>query len=104
MLHCSPGWLRRGFERSLPGAVSIGRRTLKSILILAVFSLIAVALARPQMGFIQREVKQRGRDVIIAIDTSRSMLATDVAPSRLARSETLWRRICSASCGAIGSA
>jgi hypothetical protein len=39
------------------------------------------------MGFIQREVKQRGRDVIIAIDTSRSMLATDVAPSRLARAK-----------------
>lgn len=71
----------------LAGAVSMGRRTLKSILILAVFSLIAVALARPQMGFIQREVKQRGRDVIIAIDTSRSMLATDVAPSRLARAK-----------------
>ena len=71
----------------LAGAVSIGRRTLKSILILAVFSLIAVALARPQMGFIQREVKHRGRDVIIAIDTSRSMLETDVAPSRPARAK-----------------
>jgi Ca-activated chloride channel homolog len=71
----------------LAGAVSKGRRTLKSIVILAVFGLIAVALARPQMGFIQREVKQRGRDVIVAIDTSRSMLATDVAPSRLARAK-----------------
>ncbi len=71
----------------LAGAVSMGRRTTKSVLILAVFGLVAVALARPQMGFIQREVKQRGRDVIIAIDTSRSMLATDVAPSRIARAK-----------------
>ena len=71
----------------LAGAVSMGRRTLKSVLILAVFGLVAVALARPQLGFIQREVKQRGRDVIVAIDTSRSMLATDVAPSRLARAK-----------------
>ena len=71
----------------LAGAVSLGRRTLKTVLILAVFGLVAVALARPQMGFIQQEVKQRGRDVIIAIDTSRSMLATDVAPSRLARAK-----------------
>jgi Ca-activated chloride channel family protein len=71
----------------LAGAVSIARRTLKAALILAVFGLVAVALARPQMGFIQREVKQRGRDVVIAIDTSRSMLATDVAPSRLARAK-----------------
>jgi Ca-activated chloride channel homolog len=71
----------------LAGTVSKGRRTLKSAVILAVFGLIAVALARPQMGFVQREVKQRGRDVIVAIDTSRSMLATDVAPSRLARAK-----------------
>ena len=71
----------------LAGTVSKGRRTLKSAVILAVFGLIALALARPQMGFVEREVKQRGRDVIVAIDTSRSMLATDVAPSRLARAK-----------------
>ena len=71
----------------LAGTVSKGRRTLKSAVILVVFGLIAVALARPQMGFLQREVKQRGRDVIVAIDTSRSMLATDVAPSRLLRAK-----------------
>jgi len=71
----------------LAGAVSVGRRAVKSVLVLAVFALIAVALARPQMGFSQREVKQRGRDVIIAVDTSRSMLATDVTPTRLARAK-----------------
>ncbi len=71
----------------LAGAVSVGRRVFKSVLILATFALIAVALARPQMGFTQREVKQRGRDVIIAVDTSRSMLATDVPPTRLARAK-----------------
>ncbi|MGB8463402.1 MAG: VWA domain-containing protein, partial [Terrimicrobiaceae bacterium] len=71
----------------LAGAVSTARRTLKSVLILTVFILVVVALARPQMGFIQNEIKQRGRDVIVAIDTSRSMLATDVAPSRLARAK-----------------
>src|SRR4029453_2999804 len=71
----------------LAGTVSKGRRTLKSAVILAVFGLISLALARPQMGFVQREVKQRGRDFIVAVDTSRSMLATDVAPSRLARAK-----------------
>ena len=71
----------------LAGAVSVGRRAFKSVLILATFALVAVALARPQMGFTQREVKQRGRDVIIAVDTSRSMLATDVSPTRLARAK-----------------
>lgn len=74
-------------KAQLAGAVSVGRRAFKSVLILAVFALVAVALARPQMGFVQKEVKQRGRDVIIAVDTSRSMLATDVTPTRLARAK-----------------
>ena len=56
----------------LAGSVSRGRRSLKSLLILMVFGLVVAALARPQWGFIQREVKQRGRDVIVAVDTSRS--------------------------------
>jgi Ca-activated chloride channel homolog len=73
----------------LAGAASKGRRNFKLLLILTVFGLVTVALARPQWGFVQREVKQRGRDVILAIDTSRSMLATDVAPSRLARAKLI---------------
>lgn len=71
----------------LAGAVSVGRRVFKAVLMLAAFALIAVALARPQMGFLQKEIKQRGRDVIIAVDTSRSMLATDISPTRLARAK-----------------
>ena len=84
---CCRRLLRLGCGRSLAGAASKARRNVKVALILAVFGLMAVALARPQWGFNQREVKQRGRDVIVAIDTSRSMLATDVAPSRLSRAK-----------------
>ncbi len=71
----------------LAGAVSRGRRMFKAILLLVVLALVVLALARPQMGFVEREVKQRGRDIIIAVDTSRSMLATDVTPTRLARAK-----------------
>ncbi len=46
-----------------------------------------LALARPQWGATQETVAFRGRDVLIAIDTSRSMLATDVSPSRLGRAK-----------------
>jgi Ca-activated chloride channel family protein len=55
-------------------------------LVLAVACLI-IALARPQWGFTWQEVKQRGVDIVVAIDTSKSMLAQDVAPNRLERAK-----------------
>ena len=55
-------------------------------LLLAVASLI-IALARPQLGFDWEEVKQRGLDIVVAIDTSKSMLAEDIPPNRLARAK-----------------
>jgi Ca-activated chloride channel homolog len=76
-------------KEQLAGAVSRGTRIFKAVLILAAVAFLSVALARPQMGFTEHEVKQRGRDIIIAIDTSRSMLATDVAPTRLARAKLM---------------
>src|SRR5260370_27967658 len=54
--------------------------------VLAVFCLI-VALARPQWGFDWEPTKQRGLDIVVAIDTSKSMLAEDIAPNRLARAK-----------------
>jgi Ca-activated chloride channel family protein len=55
-------------------------------LILAVACLV-VALARPQHGFDLEEVQQRGLDIVVAVDTSKSMLATDITPNRLARAK-----------------
>jgi Ca-activated chloride channel family protein len=54
--------------------------------VLAVVCLI-LALARPQWGFDWEEMKQRGLDIVVAIDTSKSMLAEDIAPNRLARAK-----------------
>jgi Ca-activated chloride channel family protein len=48
---------------------------------------VILALARPQWGFSWEEVKQRGLDIVVAIDTSKSMLAEDIAPNRLARAK-----------------
>ncbi len=55
-------------------------------LILAVSCLI-LALARPQWGYDWEETRQRGLDIVVAIDTSKSMLAQDIAPNRLARAK-----------------
>ena len=71
----------------LSGSVSLLRRILRASLLLASIALAIVAVAQPRYGFIEKETKQKGRDVIVAIDTSRSMLATDIAPTRLARAK-----------------
>lgn len=52
-------------------------------------ALFAVALARPQWGQIEEPVFDQSREILIAIDLSRSMLAPDVKPSRLARAKLL---------------
>lgn len=45
------------------------------------------ALARPQWGHTEREIQGEGRSIIVAIDTSRSMLADDLKPDRLTRAK-----------------
>ncbi len=72
---------------SLMVGISPTRRKLRfSFLILAV-ALLIFALARPQHGFDLEKVEQRGLDVVVAIDTSKSMLAEDIAPDRLERAK-----------------
>ncbi|NCD23515.1 MAG: VWA domain-containing protein, partial [Spartobacteria bacterium] len=40
-------------------------------------------LARPQWGFRWEEVRRKGLDLVVALDTSRSMMASDIKPTRL---------------------
>jgi Ca-activated chloride channel family protein len=74
-------------REQLAGSVSPFRRAARAVLLLGAFAFAILALAQPRLGFIERETKQKGRDVIVAVDTSRSMLATDVSPTRLARAK-----------------
>lgn len=50
-------------------------------------ALIICGLARPRWGTIERPVFNRSREVIIAMDLSKSMLAEDIRPSRLERAK-----------------
>jgi len=71
----------------LTTGISPARQKLRfAFLILAVAFLI-VALARPQHGFDLEEVQQNGLDIVVAVDTSKSMLTTDIAPNRLERAK-----------------
>lgn len=63
------------------------RQRLKMGIVLLSVLFIAIALARPQYGVVLEESEARGIDLLIALDTSRSMLAEDVKPSRLERSK-----------------
>lgn len=66
---------------------SKARQKARLALLVAAVGSLMLALARPQWGMAWEEAKQRGLDVVVAIDTSRSMLATDIAPNRLARAK-----------------
>lgn len=56
-------------------------------------ALAFVALARPQWGRIEEPVFDQSREIVIAIDLSRSMLAADIKPTRLERAKLLIRSL-----------
>ena len=64
--------------KDLLSSLDLRRKYLKSFLL---------SLARPQGGFQWQEVKRKGLDILIALDTSKSMLAQDLKPSRIERSK-----------------
>lgn len=72
---------------SLKVGVSPSRQKLRMALLVAGVVCLVLALARPQWGYTWEEARQRGLDIIVAIDTSKSMLAEDTPPNRLARAK-----------------
>ncbi|GAA4299930.1 VWA domain-containing protein [Nibribacter koreensis] len=46
-------------------------------------ALLMVALLGPSFGAMTKEIRTNGKDVLLAVDLSQSMTATDVTPSRL---------------------
>lgn len=65
------------------------RQKLKVFFLLSAVFFLVLSLARPRFGTKLVEVKQKGADVVIAVDVSASMLAQDVKPSRLERAKTM---------------
>lgn len=75
--------------RQLMPDVSKYRPSVKFSLLLAALAMLALVLARPQMGTKISHDKRNGIETIIALDISNSMLAEDVVPSRLEKSKML---------------
>lgn len=76
--------------RLLPGlisGVSMARQRWRQALVVLAVTAVILVLARPQWGFTWEESKQKGLDIMVAIDTSKSMLAEDIAPNRLGRAK-----------------
>jgi Ca-activated chloride channel family protein len=79
----------RDLVRQLMPDVSRLRPAVKFWLLLGALTLLIVILARPQMGTKISHEKRTGIETIICMDISNSMLAEDVAPSRLDRSKMM---------------
>ena len=69
----------------LAGTVNRFRRALRFALQLLGLAFALIALAQPRWGYTFQDVKRKGLDLLIAVDTSRSMLSNDVQPNRLER-------------------
>ncbi|MCF7853164.1 MAG: VWA domain-containing protein, partial [Candidatus Pacebacteria bacterium] len=85
---CGPTMAER-----LTSTVHAGKRRWRLGIFLMAVGLLFVAAARPWWGKRLVPAPQRSRDIIIALDCSRSMLATDVAPSRLVHAKWVIRRL-----------
>src|SRR3984957_11833379 len=72
---------------TLTVGISPQRRKIRFTLLILVSVLLIIALARPQYGFNLEEVEEHGLDIVVAVDTSKSMLAQDIAPDRLERAK-----------------
>ncbi|MEO6836861.1 MAG: VWA domain-containing protein [Ginsengibacter sp.] len=65
----------------------------KFILFVTAFTLCAFAVAGLVMPDGTQKINRKGTDVMIALDVSKSMLANDIQPSRLARAKQLISKI-----------
>ena len=73
--------------------VSNHRPQLKFWLTFVALCFMVLLIARPQFGSKVETVKRQGIETVIALDISNSMLAEDVAPSRLERSKNIISRL-----------
>ena len=91
LLHYRHRRLQRFFPDAVRGKMSAGplnnlvllRQALAGLGLL----LVCLALARPQWGYTWRDVERHGLEIMVVLDTSNSMRANDITPTRLQRAK-----------------
>ncbi|MBO4446640.1 MAG: VWA domain-containing protein [Bacteroidales bacterium] len=77
----------RELVRELMPSWSSSKGWVRIVLVSLAMGFFAIALARPQIGAKLKEHETRGAEIMVCLDVSNSMLATDYSPSRLDRAK-----------------
>lgn len=76
--------------KTIPGRVYSSLRAMrifKQVLFSLGIAFLIFAMAGPKWGMKEQLVERKGIDIVLALDLSKSMLATDISPSRLERAK-----------------
>lgn len=76
-----------------PDASTTSKPLIKMILFATAVFMLVIALVNPKFGTKIETVKREGVDIVFAVDVSKSMLAEDIAPSRLGKTKQLAMQI-----------
>jgi len=79
--------LSRSMDKTLTKYLDRSKIAMKSNIMILGTLLLTIAASGPQIGTRVRPIERKGVDLVIALDTSTSMDAEDVTPSRLAKSK-----------------
>jgi Ca-activated chloride channel family protein len=91
--HALTAFVERPLAARLLPRINDTRRWLKALCMVGAVACFVVALMQPQWGETEEDVPRRGRDLVIMLDASLSMLAEDVAPNRLEYAKSLVREL-----------
>jgi Ca-activated chloride channel family protein len=68
---------------SIVMSVSRRKQIIKAAFVISAITFLIFSLVQPKWGYHWEDVERRGIDIVVAVDTSRSMLADDIKPNRL---------------------
>jgi len=77
---------RAALDSILP-QLSSKRKWIKGCLLIFALVFLCIAISGPLVGYKWEKIEQKGVDIMIALDCSRSMLCQDIKPSRLQRAK-----------------